>query len=262
MDDQFGVGHLNARRALTQFAAGEHEEGMAPVPLIGWDYGVTENGGDLNKYVLNGPIQQSMWFAATLAWDRRVLMFDLDDDNQFDMGEDFFEDLGGTPESSFNRMWLYVMPAGATDLSQAIWSSTSHKDNLQHIFFPIPATGNYEIWVEQLDEHQLDPQVSQPYALAWWTAAGPTVQDGDFDMDGDVDGDDLNRWETEFGPGSGADGDSDGDSDGNDFLIWQRFLEQNAVAVIPEPASWMLLVPALMSSLTTRSLRLAKHSIG
>jgi hypothetical protein len=244
IDDQFGAGHLNAQRALTQLKGGEYEADTTPVPLIGWDYGLTETAGDFNKYALNVPIQQGMWFATTLAWDRRITMFDSDSDNEYDMGEDFFEDLGGTPESSFNRMWLYVVPAGANDTSQAVHTSVSERDNLQHIFFPIPATGQYEIWIEQLDVHQLDPQESQPYALAWWTAAAPTVQDGDFDMDGDVDADDLDIWSMNFGPNDQGDSDSDDDSDGNDFLVWQRTLGTTSSAAIPEPRGTLLFIVA------------------
>lgn len=45
---------------------------------------------------------------------------------------------------------------------------------------------------------------------------------GDFDADGDVDGDDLGRWRSSFGVNNQADADGDGDSDGDDFLLWQR----------------------------------------
>jgi len=50
---------------------------------------------------------------------------------------------------------------------------------------------------------------------------------GDFESDGDVDGDDLDLWEIGYGTPSGAalsdgDADGDGDVDGSDFLAWQR----------------------------------------
>ena len=52
---------------------------------------------------------------------------------------------------------------------------------------------------------------------------------GDYDGDGQVDGDDLAVWKSNFGQAvsSGSipgDGDSDGDVDGSDFLLWQRNL--------------------------------------
>ena len=63
---------------------------------------------------------------------------------------------------------------------------------------------------------------------------GPPLP-GDFDTDGDVDGDDLDRWQAGFAMPSGAelgDGDADADTDvdGNDFLAWQRNFD-------PGPAS-------------------------
>lgn len=47
---------------------------------------------------------------------------------------------------------------------------------------------------------------------------------GDYDKDGDVDGDDLGVWETDFGSTQNlaADGNDDGFVGGLDFLLWQR----------------------------------------
>ena len=70
---------------------------------------------------------------------------------------------------------------------------------------------------------------------------------GDFDDDGDVDGDDFLAWQNSFPTASGAaksggDADGDGDVDGDDFLIWQnQFPSPGAVAATPEPASLALL---------------------
>lgn len=49
----------------------------------------------------------------------------------------------------------------------------------------------------------------------------------DFDIDGDVDNDDLDRWQSGFGisiyaTASTGDADEDADVDGSDFLLWQR----------------------------------------
>jgi len=75
----------------------------------------------------------------------------------------------------------------------------------------------------------------------------------DFDNDGDVDGNDLQRWESNFGTTSGAttaigDADGDDDVDGNDFLTWQQNFGQVAVGgvsslqALPEPSSCFLLL--------------------
>jgi hypothetical protein len=47
LDDQMGAGHLNAKRAVQQFAPGEHDSDGAQVPVIGWDYGQTPARGTL-----------------------------------------------------------------------------------------------------------------------------------------------------------------------------------------------------------------------
>jgi autotransporter-associated beta strand protein len=78
----------------------------------------------------------------------------------------------------------------------------------------------------------------------------------DFNLDGDVDGEDLAEWKGSFGPGSGADADVDGDSDGNDFLAWQRHLGTEAQtlalsAPVPEPSPCSLCLIPLLAVLHT-----------
>ncbi len=68
---------------------------------------------------------------------------------------------------------------------------------------------------------------------------------GDFDGDGDVDGDDLSAWQGAYNNTAAGDADDDGDTDGSDFLIWQRnftgaSLSATATAV-PEPGAISLL---------------------
>jgi gluconolactonase len=84
---------------------------------------------------------------------------------------------------------------------------------------------------------------------------------GDFDYDGDVDGDDLAVWQADadaWSHGNGptgaelnADANGDGYADGFDLLAWQRNLTPApAAAVVPEPSgAWLamgasLVVPA------------------
>jgi autotransporter-associated beta strand protein len=80
---------------------------------------------------------------------------------------------------------------------------------------------------------------------------------GDFDDDGDVDGDDLTQWQDDFGVNADSDADEDGDSDGRDFLIWQRnytgagALTASAVAV-PEPGAIGLTLAALLFGFSFR----------
>ncbi len=69
---------------------------------------------------------------------------------------------------------------------------------------------------------------------------------GDFDNDGDVDGDDLAIWQAGYGLNANGDADGDGDSDGRDFLTWQRqfstgpFTGLSAMISVPEPTSLVM----------------------
>jgi autotransporter-associated beta strand protein len=68
---------------------------------------------------------------------------------------------------------------------------------------------------------------------------------GDFDGDGDVDGNDLLVWQDSYRNGTDGDADNDGDTDGRDFLIWQQnytgpgTLSAESISV-PEPSTLAL----------------------
>ena len=71
---------------------------------------------------------------------------------------------------------------------------------------------------------------------------------GDFDGDGDIDGNDFLIWQNNFPTTDGTaisfsgDANGDGNVDGDDFLIWQNsFPYPAALAKTPEPASLVLL---------------------
>ena len=163
LDDQMGTGQLNARRALNQFISGERDSfGEAEVPLIGWDWGITLGAGDFNKYIFDQTFLEGAFISITLAWDREVMLNDGNDNGMFDMGENFTE-LGLTD------LDLYLLPKGATDISEHIWASLSFVDSVEHIFFPVPETGEYEFWVYQADE----PLGDQSYGVAWWAESVP-----------------------------------------------------------------------------------------
>jgi hypothetical protein len=74
------------------------------------------------------------------------------------------------------------------------------------------------------------------------TSPSTPVFTADFDDDGDVDGDDLDDWQTAYGATALADADLDGDSDGADFLAWQRQFGSGvgpfaAISAVPEPGT-------------------------
>ncbi|HEX6962661.1 MAG TPA: right-handed parallel beta-helix repeat-containing protein [Lacipirellula sp.] len=77
----------------------------------------------------------------------------------------------------------------------------------------------------------IEPASATEGGLTWTNSDGAigVTYTADFDLDGDVDGDDLSNWQSGFGTeptAAIADGDEnrDGDVDGRDFLAWQRQL--------------------------------------
>ncbi|MCC7085921.1 MAG: hypothetical protein IT427_13040, partial [Pirellulales bacterium] len=85
---------------------------------------------------------------------------------------------------------------------------------------------------------------------------------GDFDADGDVDGADFVAWQTHFPTPSGAtpadgDADADGDVDEADFVRWQTNFPSApspSAAPVPEPATWLLALGAILPSCFRRHL--------
>lgn len=260
VDDEMGTGHLNAGRAFTQYSAGEFNNDAADVPVIGWDYGTTTGIDDVNKYRFNTGLRGGSFISITLAWDREVpLDMDGGTTGVYDPGDTFvdFETTDGPgppPNSQLNGMSLYLLPQGSFNPGQAVAASTFNEGTIQHIFFQIPTTGQYEIWV--LQEHD-NVGNNQDYAVAWWGAAAATVANGDFNGDTIVDASDLAQWTGDFGVNGDSDADDDGDSDGNDFLIWQRNIGLGAATptaqTIPEPATLWLVMPSLPLLLRRRS---------
>lgn len=76
---------------------------------------------------------------------------------------------------------------------------------------------------------------------------------GDFNNDGEIDGDDLLQWQDDYTINSESDSDGDGDTDGRDLLIWQRNITVPGLAAIavPEPCCCLLaasIVAAVIAS--------------
>jgi hypothetical protein len=102
------------------------------------------------------------------------------------------------------------------------------------------------IFGKTLTEQEFN-DVSSYLSQKYFTPGNPNVE-GDYDGDGDVDGEDLGVWGSQFGEtpvpaAPNADGDGDGDVDGRDILLWQRNLGTGVggpASAIPEPATAML----------------------
>lgn len=162
LDAQMGTGHLNAFRAYQQFSAGQWSPDRS-VPAMGWDYRSVEFVNDAETsayqdYVIESPLEAGSFISATLAWNRLVELQDRNNNGQYDIGETF-------SNRGLNNLDIYLMRAEEEDTAQSVWSSVSRVDSVEHLFYAIPATGQYKIRVVFRDRVN---DVVQPYALAWW----------------------------------------------------------------------------------------------
>jgi hypothetical protein len=89
--------------------------------------------------VFNQPLAADSYVSLTLAWDRHWVLDELEQpvDGEYAPGDQFINDF-------LEDLNLYLMRAGDTNVNQAIASSTSTVQNVEHIFAQIPTTGNYE----------------------------------------------------------------------------------------------------------------------
>ncbi|QOV21978.1 S8 family serine peptidase [Anabaenopsis elenkinii] len=159
LDPQMGTGHLNTFRAYQQFSAGQWRPSQR-VPAIGWNYGSVD-GGNTVDYRLGKPLKQGSFVSITLSWNRLVELNDTNKNNQYDLGETF-------SDRGLNNLDLYLISEDDQKNPNAgvICASVSEIDSVEHIFCPVPTTGNYKIRVHF---RQQSHQATQPYALAWWT---------------------------------------------------------------------------------------------
>jgi Subtilase family len=157
LDMQMGTGHLNAFRAYEQFSNGQWQSAES-VPAIGWDYGkVIANGHQ--DYLFSEPLKANSFVSITLAWDRLVELIDGNNNNLYDLGENF-------RDRGLNNLDVYLLPAGEDNNNKYACASLSSTDSLEHIFCPVAALGKYKIRVQY---HQQMNEQEQTFALAWWT---------------------------------------------------------------------------------------------
>lgn len=172
VDDQMGLGQLDADRALYEFKQGEWGS-FAPINYAGWDFDSISGQGSFKKYSFAQRLLKDSYLSATLVWDRIVDLNDWGNDGKSGTGDtgenNFLFDLGESFTSQpLMDLDLYLMHKGETDLANAITASVSSLYNLEHLFFKLPETGDYELWIRESRAGGLE---SQHYALAWRAVA-------------------------------------------------------------------------------------------
>lgn len=245
LDDEMGAGHLNVRRALEQYRGGEQDL-SAPVPPIGWDYSTIGGEGDTGvQYVLNQTLEADQYITITLAWDRRV---ECTCGSNWSAGHAF---LGGGISNLNLRL---VNRNGGAVVAQSV----SQEMNLEHIFFRIQDSGQYEIRVSHDFGDIGSPGQFTNYAIAWWYGGGSAPLPGDYDDDGFVDEEDYDVWKSNFGTSfADADGNGNGIVDAADYTIWRDNLGagSGSLAAVPEPSATLLLIVGFVGFLHCRQRR-------
>lgn len=157
LDIQMGTGHLNTFRAYQQLSPGQWNPD-ASVPSIGWDYR-TVAANSYRDYVLEKPLEKNSFVSITLTWDRLVELNDANNNQRYDIGENF-------SDRGLNNLDIYLLPVDENNTDQKACASLSEVDSVEHIFCQVPHSGRYKIRVQY---HQQMNEETQPYALAWWT---------------------------------------------------------------------------------------------
>lgn len=157
------------------------------------------------------------------------------------------------------------------------WNASNPDDTSQlnpawlvgSVAFDLTAAGATTLQLEVGDNgiNNVGQSVSAHVAAMYDASVTVHGTPADFDVDGDVDGDDVAVWESGFGLRSGADcddgdADVDGDVDGNDYLAVQRELTAPpalaALQATPEPTAGALLLTGLLATLASRGRRRGK----
>jgi len=135
-----------------------------------------------------------------LTWDR-IVEFDNDQGGSqggitgsYDIGDTF--ETYDRLEDVVNDLNIHLVRRGE-DISVARSDGNVTFDvgyNLEHLFFKIPSTEQYDIVVEHIDNGITFPFGGQEYGIAWWGATD-AQSSADFDNDGDVDGADFLAWQ-------------------------------------------------------------------
>ncbi len=130
----------------------------------------------MNRYPFNKQLLGGSFVSITLAFDRKVTFAtDNNSNGQFDAVDttgsgayDQIDTFNVTTDvindDQISDLDLYLLPKHSININQAIAASISAVSTVDHIFFQIPQTGEYEFWV-----HPHDADVGpQNYAVAWW----------------------------------------------------------------------------------------------
>jgi hypothetical protein len=211
LDDQLGTGLLNVRRAVQQLEPGKFGPG-APIPLIGWDYGVIPDNGQDIVYTFNQPFGGD-YLSVTLAYDRPVFCTCFD---EYTPGSQFLAE--AIPDVD-----IIIQQVGGPPID----ADTDQFLTVEHTFTHVLAQGEYQIILRR----NFDFAESTNYGLAWWYGPPPGLA-GDYNGDGSVGAADYVLWRIDPGSFGGAGG----------YDVWRQNFGAgsgtgNSFAAVPEPTA-------------------------
>ncbi|MFP4056154.1 MAG: S8 family serine peptidase [Candidatus Brocadiia bacterium] len=174
LDWETGAGRMDLDRTFDQYlppasggAAGTTDVpglfggGSANVEPVGWDYAMVGGGAaGPNDYYITKPLLDDTDFRASLTWFRdRILDVDQQqatDVSMDDLNLEIWSVLGGAP-------------------ANLVATSNSVYNNVEHLAFDLPATGDYMVrvvWAGEVFDELGDAQ-QEYYGLAWWGTQVP-----------------------------------------------------------------------------------------
>lgn len=225
-------------------------------PLMRWQTGIS---GDAN---LDGKVNLKDFYTLQGNW------MQLGDFSDGDFNDDGIVDLADF--SILRENWLVDLTTSSASLSTSDFDVSPYFHPLLHtpeLMVELNWSANFD---HDRDVDQADLDILK--ASLGRNAAGDTDGDGDtdgqdflnwqrqffeydqakltadFEVNAQVDEDDLDIWKSSFGKNRGGDADGDGDTDGRDYMIWQRQASgRSAVAAaanltVPEPGLGLLLI--------------------
>jgi len=146
LDDHLGAGELDLFAGYRILSAGNQPPGS--VADVGWDYGKLSTGSQRTYSLRVG--QAGLDFTASLAWHRHVTGYSTT--------------LDPVTLSNLDLALYRLGPTGATLASE----SRSSVDNVEHLYLPDLAPGDYLLQVEGVAG-----QREEQYGVAWQLAAPP-----------------------------------------------------------------------------------------
>ena len=155
LDYAVGAGRLNLRGAYGQYLSGTTDlPGTAggAVDGSGWDFGAVAPSG-VNDYVIAEVLEGGTTFDATLSWFR----------------DRTFIDAATVSDDAYRDLDLEVWDSSFTTL---IAKSESRYENVEHLSFLLPTTGQYGLRVRYF-QTLFGAAADESYGLAWANSAVP-----------------------------------------------------------------------------------------